>query len=286
MKGDKLPDRCSGDSSKRASEWMLTDEAIRNGIESTTRYRKGKPTKMKRCASLSHGIHVSNGRISSKIHSGRRGGYCASRTRRAERDKQELQQCLQAQNFQAPGQHNYHHHNLQHFIEHPPQPIALAGGCMTGSFSVTPSLYRSQLAVSPQAVLGSSTPINNGDGAVAGHGIDQGPGPQVLAHPGSMLARQASMGQAVYFTASIGQARAAYGQEAMGASVGSASAFTMADVIVGHRSSPPFDTSVSPAGGEPTSTLTGPGSSSVFDANNTNGGSFGAGHWHGKQGLY
>ncbi|KAI1420180.1 hypothetical protein F5Y12DRAFT_792100 [Xylaria sp. FL1777] len=54
---------------KKSSEWVLEAWAIRNGVQSTTRYRKGNPTR--RGGSTNH---RSNGNISVRASSGRRGG--------------------------------------------------------------------------------------------------------------------------------------------------------------------------------------------------------------------
>ncbi|KAI5927314.1 hypothetical protein F4810DRAFT_706684 [Camillea tinctor] len=63
---------------KKSTEWVLQDWAVRDGVQSTTRYRKGNPG---RRAGGSHGrLH---GNPSARASSGRKGGLSASRARAA-----------------------------------------------------------------------------------------------------------------------------------------------------------------------------------------------------------
>lgn len=71
---------------KKSTEWVLADWAVRNGVQSTTRYRKGNPSRSRhsnRMPSGGHGFHYGfeNGRVSTKATSGRKGGCATSRSR-------------------------------------------------------------------------------------------------------------------------------------------------------------------------------------------------------------
>ncbi|KAH8734657.1 hypothetical protein BGZ61DRAFT_527974 [Ilyonectria robusta] len=74
--------------SKRSTEWVLADWAIKDGVQSTTRYRKGNPTRSR--ASSQSGSQQTDGQISTRAISGRRGGNAASRARL--RSRQNAQQ--------------------------------------------------------------------------------------------------------------------------------------------------------------------------------------------------
>ncbi|KAI0601607.1 hypothetical protein F4775DRAFT_605699 [Biscogniauxia sp. FL1348] len=64
---------------KKSTEWVLEDWAVIDGVQSTTRYRKGNPGR--RAGSGSHGrLH---GNPSARASSGRKGGLSASRARAA-----------------------------------------------------------------------------------------------------------------------------------------------------------------------------------------------------------
>ncbi|KAI1503019.1 hypothetical protein F5X99DRAFT_407577 [Biscogniauxia marginata] len=74
--GDPLND--SGEP-KKSTEWVLEDWAVRDGVQSTTRYRKGNPSR--RAGAGSHlRLH---GNPSARASSGRKGGLSASRARAA-----------------------------------------------------------------------------------------------------------------------------------------------------------------------------------------------------------
>lgn len=64
--------RVSGDETKKSTEWVLEDFAIRDGVQSTTRYRKG--TGNKKHARSEHPTPT-------RQTSGRKGGFCASKTK-------------------------------------------------------------------------------------------------------------------------------------------------------------------------------------------------------------
>ncbi|KAI5467499.1 hypothetical protein BGZ63DRAFT_399069 [Mariannaea sp. PMI_226] len=71
---------------KKSTEWVLADWAVRNGVQSTTRYRKGNPSRSRGHNKLAshgfqYGFQYNGGRISPKAASGRKGGYAAGRTR-------------------------------------------------------------------------------------------------------------------------------------------------------------------------------------------------------------
>ncbi|KAI0096926.1 hypothetical protein GGR51DRAFT_566912 [Nemania sp. FL0031] len=59
---------------KKSTEWMLADWAVRDGVQSTTRYRKGNP--VRRCISTAH-----HGSASARASSGRKGGINAGKNR-------------------------------------------------------------------------------------------------------------------------------------------------------------------------------------------------------------
>ncbi|KAI1842199.1 hypothetical protein JX266_011607 [Neoarthrinium moseri] len=65
---------------KKSNEWVLTDEAITEGVESTTRYRKNT-TRRGGSGSYSRSNH--NNPLSARASSGRKGGITASKTRSA-----------------------------------------------------------------------------------------------------------------------------------------------------------------------------------------------------------
>ncbi|KAI3324711.1 hypothetical protein HD806DRAFT_543366 [Xylariaceae sp. AK1471] len=62
---------------KKSTEWVLEDWAVRDGVQSTTRYRKGNPSR--RAGSAAH--HRTHGSISSRATSGRRGGISTSKNK-------------------------------------------------------------------------------------------------------------------------------------------------------------------------------------------------------------
>lgn len=76
--------------SKRSTEWVLADWAIKDGVQSTTRYRKGNPTRSRAPPPPQGGIQQTGGQISTRAISGRRGGNAASRARL--RSRQNAQQ--------------------------------------------------------------------------------------------------------------------------------------------------------------------------------------------------
>jgi hypothetical protein len=73
---------------KKSTEWVLADWAVRNGVQSTTRYRKGNPTRSRghsKLMSHGHGFHYGfqhgGTRVSTKATSGRKGGCATSRSK-------------------------------------------------------------------------------------------------------------------------------------------------------------------------------------------------------------
>ncbi|CAJ2500644.1 Uu.00g034970.m01.CDS01 [Anthostomella pinea] len=64
---------------KKSTEWVLEDWAVTDGVQSTTRYRKGNPSR--RGGPGSHGR--SHGNPSARASSGRKGGITASKTKAA-----------------------------------------------------------------------------------------------------------------------------------------------------------------------------------------------------------
>ncbi|KAI1334358.1 hypothetical protein F5Y15DRAFT_294335 [Xylariaceae sp. FL0016] len=75
QQGEELPE--SGDN-KKSTEWVLEDWAVNEGVQSTTRYRKG--TSNRRQASSHHRV---GGPLSARATSGRKGGITASKTKAA-----------------------------------------------------------------------------------------------------------------------------------------------------------------------------------------------------------
>lgn len=65
-----------GNESKKSTEWMLADFAVRDGVQSTTRYRKGANTKQS---------SRSNHPIPARQISGRKGGLCAGKSKSQKR---------------------------------------------------------------------------------------------------------------------------------------------------------------------------------------------------------
>ncbi|KAH7155658.1 hypothetical protein B0J13DRAFT_231619 [Dactylonectria estremocensis] len=76
----------AGHDPKRSTEWVLADWAIKNGVQSTTRYRKGNPTRTrghgnKTGHAFQNGLQLGGTQISTKAISGRKGGKAASRAK-------------------------------------------------------------------------------------------------------------------------------------------------------------------------------------------------------------
>ncbi|KAI1641355.1 hypothetical protein F4809DRAFT_5774 [Biscogniauxia mediterranea] len=87
---------------KKSTEWVLEDWAVRDGVQSTTRYRKGNPGR--RAGSGSHGrLH---GNPSARASSGRKGGLSASRARAAHHKRHIA--------------HHQNHPQLHHRMPNPP----------------------------------------------------------------------------------------------------------------------------------------------------------------------
>lgn len=68
----KTERKVSGDETKKSTEWVLEDFAIKDGVQSTTRYRKGTGNKT---------FTKSENPAPSRQSSGRKGGICASKTK-------------------------------------------------------------------------------------------------------------------------------------------------------------------------------------------------------------
>ncbi|ORY57776.1 uncharacterized protein BCR38DRAFT_489776 [Pseudomassariella vexata] len=66
---------------KKSTEWVLEDWAVRDGVQSTTRYRKPNPSR--RGGSGSHSRHHRDYQPSARATSGRKGGLTASKTKAA-----------------------------------------------------------------------------------------------------------------------------------------------------------------------------------------------------------
>lgn len=64
--------RVSGDETKKSTEWVLEGFAIKDGVQSTTRYRKGTNNKR---------LMRSDNPTPARQISGRKGGICASKTK-------------------------------------------------------------------------------------------------------------------------------------------------------------------------------------------------------------
>ncbi|EPE24584.1 Winged helix DNA-binding protein [Glarea lozoyensis ATCC 20868] len=83
-----------GDETKKSTEWVLADFAVRDGVQSTTRYRKGTGAK-KGARSNSH--------IRSRQDSGRRGGLSASKNKftrqRFREQRTDTRRALQSYDF-------------------------------------------------------------------------------------------------------------------------------------------------------------------------------------------
>ncbi|KAH7156457.1 hypothetical protein EDB81DRAFT_880774 [Dactylonectria macrodidyma] len=76
----------AGRDAKRSTEWVLADWAIKNGVQSTTRYRKGTATRTrghrnKTGHAFQNGHQQGGHQISTKAISGRKGGNAASRAK-------------------------------------------------------------------------------------------------------------------------------------------------------------------------------------------------------------
>ncbi|KAI8624782.1 hypothetical protein F5Y19DRAFT_480274 [Xylariaceae sp. FL1651] len=83
---------------KKSTEWVLEDWAVRQGVQSTTRYRKGNPSR--RGGSAAH--HRAHGNISARASSGRKGGISASKTKAAATRRSMLSRTANPDLFSGP----------------------------------------------------------------------------------------------------------------------------------------------------------------------------------------
>ncbi|KAF8865205.1 hypothetical protein BDZ45DRAFT_439246 [Acephala macrosclerotiorum] len=96
----KLP----GDDSKKSTEWVLEPFAIKDGVQSTTRYRKGTSSKKQYPRLGGDGSHHP---APSRQLSGRKGGICASKTKlqrqqRQREDRERLNQTFDSRFSPSP----------------------------------------------------------------------------------------------------------------------------------------------------------------------------------------
>lgn len=86
----------AGDDSKKSTEWVLADFAIRVGVQSTTRYRKGTGAKK---------FIRSNNPAPARQSSGRKGGICSSKTKLHRQRAGRMEQM-------EPGLSSSYHHGI------------------------------------------------------------------------------------------------------------------------------------------------------------------------------
>lgn len=148
VKADKVRDRtpsaaaepCQSDKVK-STEWMLTEEAIQNGIESTTRYRPKErpksrhPTKRAGAPATSSKTTSDPKMPLNRAASGRRGGFSSSRTKAAAAERKRIRQqqertsqlhlFMKAQiHYQGAAQQQHQHpHQHQPLQPRPGQPF-------------------------------------------------------------------------------------------------------------------------------------------------------------------
>ncbi|KAK7934777.1 sequence-specific DNA binding protein [Apiospora marii] len=87
---------------RRSNEWVLTNWAERDGVQSTTRYRKSNSTSGRRGPSSRS--HHQQGSISARAASGRKGGLTASKTKAANN-----RALLKRQSMGIVPQHHHYH---------------------------------------------------------------------------------------------------------------------------------------------------------------------------------
>ncbi|KAI1827199.1 hypothetical protein F4861DRAFT_436654 [Xylaria intraflava] len=110
VKRDRNSSSGEGDSqeTKKSTEWVLQDWAIRDGVQSTTRYRRGNPNR--RGGSASH--HRSQGSSNTaRASSGRRGGISSSKNKSVGARRSTLNRTAAQASFHG---HSSHGGNVGH----------------------------------------------------------------------------------------------------------------------------------------------------------------------------
>ncbi|KAK8047073.1 Fork-head transcriptional regulator [Apiospora saccharicola] len=101
---------------KKSNEWVLTNWAERDGVQSTTRYRKSNSTSGRRGPSSRS--HHQQGSVSARAASGRKGGLTASKTKaantRALLKRQSMGIVPQHHHYHGAGSSSSYHHQQRH----------------------------------------------------------------------------------------------------------------------------------------------------------------------------
>ncbi|KAF7553758.1 hypothetical protein G7Z17_g3412 [Cylindrodendrum hubeiense] len=178
--------------SKRSTEWVLADWAIKDGVQSTTRYRKGNSTRSrgngKAGRSSQHGFQETGNQISTKAVSGRKGGCAASRAKMRSRQTGD-QTLMPSTAAAAPAQ-------LPLPIGPPMRPAMLPAMYQYGGddmlhppLDATPQMVIKQEPVysplTPETTAPDSFPLMLPEPSQAHHGVSANPGAAYALASGS-----------------------------------------------------------------------------------------------------
>ena len=133
----KMQRKMSDDETKQSTEWVLEDFAVKDGVQSTTRYRKRTSNQIST---------KSENRIPSRQSSGRKGGICASKTRtHGRRIKQDRPDSRCSGHRLEMGQYNYQHRSRSR----PPRELSPLTPCPVDLPSASPNCLMKNNAFDP-----------------------------------------------------------------------------------------------------------------------------------------
>ncbi|KAI0127037.1 hypothetical protein BJ170DRAFT_684609 [Xylariales sp. AK1849] len=106
---------------KKSTEWVLEEWAVQDGVQSTTRYRKGNPSRRGASGSHSRSHHARH--LSTRASSGRKGGITASRTKAAANHRA-LRRQQYGEMMTSHLSSTSYHHNHSFYGRHPDMDYA------------------------------------------------------------------------------------------------------------------------------------------------------------------